>query len=192
MDLNHEHNAAIAELYKQLSAESANKHHPWKRFFARSVDLFTGAALILYILVSSHFVDAELFGGFLGWVFAYIFWVPVEAAFISWFGATPAKWLFGIKVLNKDSGKLTYEKAFTRTKNLLERGEGFGIPLVFLVTRGIAYWDLKKKGTTWWDFNNGSEVSYVQWGFVRGLACAMVIVLLAAVYLAAYWQYLFP
>lgn len=68
----------------------------------------------------------------------------------------------------------------------------FGIPLVFLVTRGIAYWDLKKKGTTWWDFNNGSEVSYVQWGFVRGLACAMVIVLLAAVYLAAYWQYLFP
>lgn len=155
-------------------------HHPWRRFFARTVDLLSIALLTPFFLlffITSLFPDWSasllkifsnpIFGG----VLLYIFWMPIEAAFLTFWGATPSKWIFGIRVARKTGEKLSYSDALKRTLSVWIQGDGFGIPFVSLFTRFFAYRHLTKTGTTVWDDNVKSVVSHKKWGIMRGLAC---------------------
>lgn len=160
-------------------------YHPWRRFWARSVDLiFLGLGLLFVfsIVFGALFPqDAEkyvkvlknpIFAG----IIIYILWIPVEAAFLSLTGTTPTKWLFGIRVLKKTGAKLSYSEALRRTLLVFIQGEGFGIPIATLFTRLFSYRRLTTTGTTRWDTSIGSSVTHTEWGVIRGFACFICVV----------------
>jgi len=164
--------------------KSGTNYHPWRRFYARTIDLFL-ISFVVVALVGSvfsffvpHMVDEIMRtfkNPFLSGVIVYVFWVPIEAFFLSRVGATPGKSLFGIQVLDKSGHRLSYPDAMQRTFLLWIKGEGLGIPLVAIVTRLFAYKRLKNTGTTLWDSAMGTVVTHKEFTMVRTIACVIVV-----------------
>lgn len=149
------------------------QHHPWRRFFARTVDVSTiGLLLILLVAFAAgatmptkaegfaKALENPIIAGFL----LYLFWLPVEVAFLSLFGTTPAKWLFRIRVVHPDGELLSFSEAVNRTLLVWVRGVGIGIPFVALFTQLFAYFRLTRTGATLWDTSTNVVVIHQQWG----------------------------
>jgi len=117
-------------------------------------------------------------------IYLYLLWIPVEAAFLSSFGATPAKWIFGIRVVAANGRKLRYGEAVKRTCLVWLQGEGLGIPIVAIFTRLFAYRRLTKTGTTLWDSSTGSVVEHLEWSAARAVG-SVLSVFLAVMILAS-------
>jgi uncharacterized RDD family membrane protein YckC len=157
-------------------------HHPWRRFFARSVDILilgVPILLIFFFLIAQNIkvlvivLENQITAGMI----LYILWIPVEAAFISTLGTTPAKWIFGISVLSTTGKKLSYAAALKRAFLVWVQGEGLSIPVVALFTRLLAYQRLTKTGTTLWDISAGSVVTHKKWGIIRTTASVIVVLI---------------
>lgn len=161
------------------------QHHPWRRFFARTVDISTVGSLLLFLLGFSigatmpsrveglaKAIENPIIATFL----LYLVWLPAEAAFLSLFGTTPAKWLFGIRVAYPDGELLSFSEALSRSFLVWVQGLGLGIPFVALFTQLFAYFRIMKTGTTLWDTSVGAVVTHQRWGVLRALVCTVVVV----------------
>jgi len=164
--------------------KSGTNYHPWRRFYARTIDLFFISFVVVAFLgalfgfFAPHMVNEimhTLKNPFLSGIIVYIFWVPLEAFFLFRTGTTPGKSLFGIQVLDKSGHRLSYPDALQRTFLLWIKGEGLGIPLVAIVTRLFAYKRLKNTGTTLWDSAMGTVVTHKEFTMVRTIACVIVV-----------------
>ena len=143
------------------------QHHPWRRLFARTVDICT-AGLVLFMLLIFAFSATmpEQAAGFakaienpiIASVVLYLIWLPAEALLLSLFGTTPAKWLFGIQVAHPGGNLLSFAAALNRSFLVFVQGVGFGIPFVALFTQLFAYRRLTKTGTTLWDASTTAVV----------------------------------
>ena len=160
------------------------RHHPWRRLFARTVDICT-AGLVLFMLLIFAFSATipEQAAGFakaidnpiIASVVLYLIWLPAEALLLSLFGTTPAKWLFGIRVAHPGGNLLSFAAALNRSFLVFVQGVGFGIPFVALFTQLFAYRRLTKTGTTLWDTSTTSVVLHKKWGVFRALACTAAV-----------------
>ena len=160
------------------------QHHPWRRLFARTVDICT-AGLVLFMLLIFAFSTTmpEQAAGFakaienpiIASVVLYLIWLPAEALLLSLFGTTPAKWLFGIRVAHPGGNLLSFAAALNRSFLVFVQGVGFGIPFVALFTQLFAYRRLTKTGTTLWDTSTTAVVLHKKWGVFRALACTATV-----------------
>ena len=157
--------------------------HPWRRFFARTVDVMSIGILIffLFLLVLGYLFPQNINGfikfienPILAGIALYLLWLPFEALFLSAAGTTPAKWIFGIRVTKKTGEKLSYTTAFKRAFLVFVQGEGLGIPFVTLFTRLFAYQRITKTGTTLWDTSIDSIVTHKKWGLLRASASVFI------------------
>jgi len=163
--------------------------HPWRRFLARLVELSTSGLLLIGVLgfmAGALFPDraeeiiAPLENVFVAGIVMYILWIPCEALLLSTVGTTPAKWLFGIRVLHTSGARLSFGAALKRTVLVFVQGEGLGLPIVTLVTRICAYNRLTKTGTTLWDTSTGAVVTHRPWGWFRATCCVVLVVAVVA------------
>ena len=158
--------------------------HPWRRFFARALDYFIPGILLVVVLFLlfgaptseqlAAFEQGRQAGGqspLVGSIILCLVWMPIEAFFLSLFGATPAKWLFGIRVAHPDGTLLRYGEALKRSFLVFVQGEGCAIPLIGIFTYLFSYRHLTKTGTTRWDTTTNAVVTHTQWGVGRALAC---------------------
>ena len=160
------------------------EHHPWRRLFARTVDICT-AGLVLFMLLIFAFSATmpEQAAGFakaienpiIASVVLYLIWLPAEALLLSLFGTTPAKWLFGIRVAHPGGNLLSFAAALNRSFLVFVQGVGFGIPFVALFKQLFAYRRLTKTGTTLWDTSTTAVVIHKKWGMFRALACTAAV-----------------
>ncbi len=176
------------------SSEGANfeKLHPWRRFFARSVDvtssgvlLFMIAGVIVGVFLPDNAVDAFLKlmeSQILVGVYIYVLWIPAEAMFLAVSGTTPAKWVFGIRVLDANGLRMSFGVSLKRAILVWAQGDGFGVPFITLFTRIFAYSRLKSTGTTRWDTSVNSVVVHKHWGVMRTIVCFLVVAGLLALY----------
>lgn len=164
--------------------------HPWRRFFARTVDLFTGGILVFFLfsIAIGYFfprkvddfielVDNPIIAAFV----LYLLWIPFEALLISATSTTFAKWIFGIHVRSKTGDNLSYIDALKRVFLVFIQGEGLGIPLITLFTRISAYKRLTKTGTTLWDISVDSVVTYKKWSIVRKISSVFVTIVVLVI-----------
>jgi len=161
-------------------------YHPWRRFFARTVDLFTlGMLIFLVVAFLIGYLFPQNVEGFVkavenpitAGIVVYLLWLPVEAGFLAATGTTPAKWVFGISVVSTEGKKLSFSSALKRTFLVWIQGEGLGIPLVTLFTLLFAYRRLTKSGTTLWDTSVGSVVTHKKWGVFRATASILIVLM---------------
>lgn len=115
------------------------QHHPWRRLSARTVDICTaGFVLFLLLIFAFSATMPEQAAGFakaienpiIASVVLYLIWLPAEAALLSRFGTTPAKWLFGIRVAHPGGDLLNFSEALNRSFLVFVQGVGLGIPFV--------------------------------------------------------------
>ena len=160
------------------------QHHPWRRLFARTVDTCTAGFLLFLVLVFalSATMPAQAVGfakaienPIIAGVVLYLVWLPAEAVFLSLFGTTPAKWLFGIRVAHPGSELLSFSEAINRSFLVFVQGVGLGIPFIALFTQLFAYRRLTKTGTTLWDTSACAVVLHKKWGVLRALMCTTAV-----------------
>jgi uncharacterized membrane protein YhaH (DUF805 family) len=163
------------------------EQHPWRRFFARAVDLNT-AGLLLFIAILFIFrtvmptraaeLSEALQNPFIALFSVYLIWIPAEAMFLSLFGNTPGKWLFGIRVTNANNQLLTFSEAANRSLLVWVQGIGLGIPFLNIFTHLIAYRRLKDIGSTKWDIATNSLVTHQKWSILRAIICTAIVCLI--------------
>lgn len=168
----------------QSNAFLGGQHHPWRRLFARTVDICTaGFVLFLLLIFAFSATMPEQAAGFVKAVenpivaslVLYLIWLPAEAVLLSLFGTTPAKWLFGIKVAHPGGGLLSFSESLNRSFLVFVQGVGLGIPFVALFTQLFAYRRLTKTGTTLWDTSTSAAVLHKKWGVFRALVCTAAV-----------------
>ena len=109
---------------------------PWRRFFARSLDM------VLYGMLWNAFLSVGLHmnitkGGFgltvLDWLAGVALTGLIEPVLLAAFGTTPGKLIFGLRVAAEDGSRLSWVQARSRTWLVLRYGLGFNIPVYSLV-----------------------------------------------------------
>lgn len=134
--------------------------HPWRRYFARTIDtwiLGMGIGLLLGTATPELLEDMpEL----VLTAIIMLFVLPYDAFCLSTWKKTAGKWMMGIEVVKNDGSSLSAEEAFKRSWLVLLRGLGLGIPFIALFTLIHQFNTLKGKGIVSWDKEIGSIIEY--------------------------------
>lgn len=151
----------------QIHARGRSASGLWARYFAKQVDLllFFIPAIVLSALLIA--ISAPFFGVHADDVYEeaavvvgllmLVFFALIEGVWISLFGSTPGKSLFGISLRDFEGRKLRLSKSVSRSVRALLQGLGMGIPLIALFTQISAWSYVKEHGTTGWDRNTGTN-----------------------------------
>jgi len=163
--------------------ESINNNYPWRRFFARTIDLLTSGLLMIMIFsfvfgmtfpdsVDSYikFIESPIVSS----ISLYLLWIPTEALFLFIFGTTPAKWLFGIHVKGGDGENLSYFQSLSRAFQVFISGEGLAIPIITIFSRILCYRSLRANGKMSWDSSVGSNIYYEKLSTIKIIISVIV------------------
>lgn len=135
---------------------------PWPRYFARMLDVLifsfiVAIALFIPLMFADPVAGMSVIGateGLGGMVLSNIvspLLAMLPIALLLAYGQTPGKWLFGIRIRDREGRRATLSKLLKREWMVWFRGWGFGIPVVSLYTLVMSHGDLKNVGTTPWD-----------------------------------------
>ncbi|MCI7657294.1 RDD family protein [Anaerotignum sp.] len=173
----------------QLDAETMKADCPWRRFFARSLDLlicstiyelFMGAILRINLLDRSFLLSlVDIYMSF-GILFL------LEPLLLNRFGTTLGKWILGISLSKIDGGNLSYEEGFSRLCQVFWRGYGLQIPIYNLVRLYKSYTLCSEEGKMTWDTETLYHVQPNRWYRVIGFIAAYGVVMCISVG-ASFW-----
>ena len=107
--------------------------HPWRRYFARYFDMsvYSTVWAIVYLGIF-RIGDAGIGVRFFEWLVSLLFMVLLEPLFLSRFGTTPGKAIFGLRISALSGEKLTYSEAAHWTRGVIYSGMGLNLPFVNL------------------------------------------------------------
>lgn len=108
-------------------------YHPWQRWLARMLDmtLYTAVFDVLWLVLTRD-RSIVLADGALSWFLALIgllFALAVEPLWLHFWGWTPGKWVFGLRLRDKDGKKLGLSQAWARSWELAWAGYGLNLPI---------------------------------------------------------------
>lgn len=174
----------LSKLIEDTAALVRGSHHPWRRHFARAVDVSTlGLSAFLAVTFPEGLILTDRFGAiayalvnaFISSFILLALWLPIETVLLSTVGTTPAKWLFGISVRTTSGHKPSFSQALERSFRVLLQGICLGIPVIAFITQLFAYRRLTETGTTRWDSATGCVVTHKTWGAGRAIVCVVAV-----------------
>jgi len=161
-------------------------HSPWRRFFARMMDISIYSLLldsVLVLLFNMITSNRNVLESLLYTAVVTIIMLLMEPLLLMKFGTTPGKALLGLVVRTPEGNKLSYTEGFRRTFGVIRYGLGFELPIYNLIRNYKSYKILEEKETLPWDeeiaYTMKDEKSYRN-GFFVG---AMIVLIAAAVFL---------
>lgn len=165
---------------------SARVIAPWRRYFARGLDATLYSVILMVILGLGFKIDVNensLVLRILSTLATIGLTFALEPLFLSRFGTTLGKWVFGLYVVNGVGEHLTYEQAKERTKSVLWSGNGMYIPL----------YDIYRNYKCYTDNNNGWELpweedNYIQERDQKGLRWILYLVVTAVLVCLEFWS----
>lgn len=113
-------------------------YHPWQRMLARSLDMTLYGTIINvgYLLLtrdpSLMRLSTSFIGGLIWEVILLALTLGLEPFWLHYWGWTPGKWLFGLKLRDGDGEKLSVPQARGRSWRLAWEGYGWNIPILDL------------------------------------------------------------
>lgn len=113
---------------------------PWRRFFARSLDLAIYSMLWDLFLILAVRISLDSFsawGTMVSSLLGLVSMLVLEPVLLSFFGTTAGKWLLGLRVLHYEERRLTRAEARSRTFGVWFWGMGLGVVPIFNLVR---YW----------------------------------------------------
>ena len=131
--------------------------YPWRRFFARTLDLSLAGILwsaLQYLVLHWYWPEFGLMGFadtlVSAWG-AWLFLLVLEPILLCTWGYTPGKRLLRLKVRREDGSKLDLERAVIRTAWILLRGFALDIPFLNILCLGTCYDKCVKDQVMPWD-----------------------------------------
>ena len=131
--------------------------YPWRRFFARALDLSLAGILwsaLQYLVLHWYWPEFGLMGFadtlVSAWG-AWLFLLVLEPILLCTWGYTPGKRLLRLKVRREDGSKLDLERAVIRTAWIFLRGFALGVPLLNILCLGTCYDRCIKDQVMPWD-----------------------------------------
>ena len=131
---------------------------PWRRFFARIVDLsffsivYGSIAGVVIGLLQPQLLETMLFTNPLVLTMVNAYFASIlSGLFVGGVGTSPGKYLFGLKLRTINGELLGLTNGVRRDMRVYVQGLAFGIPIVLYMT---AFWSkgiLEKEGVTPWD-----------------------------------------
>ena len=140
---------------------------PWRRYFAKCIDLAIFVPVSALIGAAATFaVGVGVFNLWESYVGEhYLPWTLIASAVfgplvfdaicLSWFGGTIGRWLFDLRVRTADGRKPRFGQALKRTLLRWVRGTALSIPILNLVAMAIAMAELESKNVSSWDRDTG-------------------------------------
>jgi uncharacterized RDD family membrane protein YckC len=173
---------SIGTVFKNFTL---GRHHALRRWAARLFDFLLVGALFNLVFTmptlaepgDSQFtltdgLDLMLYN----WVLLVII-APLEAAFISVHSTTPGKYIFGIKVVNRDGSEPSFETALKRYFTLWVYGYGLNLLLIEQVMQIKSYVKVEKGEKTVWDTRLRTHVNNCEWGIERFILAPLALFL---------------
>lgn len=135
--------------------------HPWQRYFARMLDLNLYSAVfnVLWLVLlrdQTVILSNGIFGWFLYLLLLMFTLLAAEPLWLHYWGWTPGKWVFGLKLRDEHGQKLTLSQGFERGCNVLLAGYGLNVP-IFNLWR---FWRCRKLGLEGRDCSWDGENDY--------------------------------
>jgi len=158
---------------------------PWVRLVARIVDVavFVFVLGLISVAVNPDLVEAA--GNSL-----VLLTIPIEAALLATWGATPGKALLGISVRDAGGGKLSFGAALRRAAAVWTFGLAANQSMI-LVTALMSWRRLRRRGATYWDALDGHRVDHHDVGTWQILVAVVVVVLAIAWFVAIQYRTVF-
>lgn len=162
-------------------------HHPWRRYFARTVDICTLGllalfvmAIVIYLVIPDKYdvFSKALNNPFISSFIMVVLWMPIETVLLANVGNTPGKWLFGISLRSSTGHRLSFNQSLERSFRVLLQGMALGIPVVAAFTQFLAYQRLRRTGTTLWDTATDCVITHKTWGTLRTVACIGTVIII--------------
>jgi uncharacterized RDD family membrane protein YckC len=157
--------------------------HPVRRWAARFFDVYFLAAVCIWAPTVILFgpprrgdeIAVFVAGAFLFLPLWHIVSLPLNATLLRGASTTLGKWIFGVRIVRKDGGPLTWKVAFRREVEAVMAGCALGIPLLDLFAMGSNWSQLSEDGETSWDSRLGLVAVHREntlWQGLAGLAAA--------------------
>ena len=146
---------------------------PWRRYLARTVDLYVCWCLWSLILAVGLREVAAWHEGLrevLDTGMSAVILLLTEPLWLHFLGATPGKFLFGLRLTRSDGSYLSYGEGLRRTLGVLAVGMGFRLwPLLEAVLAGWALWRVYHDEPLFWEagdqaYSDGSRPGASYWG----------------------------
>ena len=161
--------------------DGVSQIQPWSRFMAKMVDYHI-ILLVLFVIsivlfpTAAGSESASILGELLLWPLAGLILVFIEPHFLSAYGKTPGKYIFGITVTKRDGELPTYREARTRTYNTWVNGLGFNLLLISWITLAYQWHNLLRTGITSWDRNGGFTTRHREGDFLIAMVVYIIFV----------------
>lgn len=140
--------------------------HPWRRYFARSLDISLMSILIFFLLMYIAPLKYIKIATLLYKIrpFDIQLLVTIAIIFNSFLmgltGTTIGKFVFGVRVLNENNQKPSLYETINREFNVFMRGMAFSVPIASLVALMKSHSRLTLKKKTSWDERLKCTVTY--------------------------------
>lgn len=189
------------------ASDTLGNRCPWRRYFARTVDYalcLTVWELFLCLVPRVNILSTSFWLNMVNVAMALGLMCVLEAAFLHFFGTTPGKALFGLKLTRSDGSYFSFWDGLWRTGRVVVFGLGLMIPLVSLITLILSFqrcshqvsqpWALDDEGWSdpsggWTPFfeQKGSVLRVV--GYVGSYAAMITLTMLASLVAATPWHH---
>lgn len=155
--------------------------YPWRRFFARTLDLSLAGVVWLvlqYLVFHWYWPDQTLYGlpnvvisAWGGWLILFL----VEPFLLCTWGSTPGKWLLRLQVRREDGRKLPWDDAVERMAKIFLWGVGLEIPFYDFMRMEGCYTQCKHDQVMRWDRGLRYTARPVGKGRAAGMAVCLCL-----------------
>jgi len=145
---------------------------PWRRYGARLLDIIINGSVAAGLISIAFYALApytavQVFENndpimeILVWTMVTVVASSILSGVIIGFtGSSIGKWIFGIRVTDKNLRPIGVVRGITRDFSVISRGMAFGMPLISLFFIYGSYKDLKAQGNTFWDRDQDNVISH--------------------------------
>lgn len=184
------------EKYEKISEEKEMPSHiyqetadvepyigPWRRYFARMLDLWIIEAVMETIFSVFLHVNSDNFSAIelmLCAIVAVIVMILLEPLILHLFGTTPGKCLLGLYLEEEDGRKPSISNAGCWTRGAVVRGMGLGVPILGLILQIVCFLRSYRREDLPWQYLVYRQKS----GKTKRILCYIcVVALLTLVYI---------
>lgn len=141
-------------------------YHPWRRYFARMLDISIYTMLwniFLIMVVKVNINNKGFWEEVLDIIISTSIMLFIEPLLLKLFKTTPGKAIFGLKIETSSGHPLTYKEGLDRTWELLGKGMGYRIPFYNLYRLWKSYELCQEQEETSWDNTFAYSIKDTKW-----------------------------
>lgn len=157
---------------------------PWRRYFARSLDLMLYSTVFDVIFCLAAGIPIQNMNRIASAIASMALMLVIEPLLLRCCGTTPGKFCFGLSIESAEGGRLSYRDAFERTAGALYVGMAFQVPLLGYYTLWKSYKRCVSSQCQPWEEEHPVNYSfrYGNGGCALRAAAAMALVFVAMMF----------